>query len=147
MSRRAPLATTVVLCLASCRPGELPVTDIVAVNYAYQAPRTLAPGRHLFRLVNRGNVPHEVQLYRFRLGVGPDSALRLLASESYPDSLIDPAGGSVLIAMPGQSAPELVYAELKPGETYALECAFRDSAAAPRHNRMGMFTVLEVSAR
>jgi hypothetical protein len=123
------------------------VTDIVAVNYAYQIPHTLPPGRRLFRLVNNGTVPHEVQFYRFRPGIGPDSALRLLASESYPDSLIDPAGASVLIAMPGQSAPELVYAELRPGETYALGCTFRDSATAPRHNLMGMIGVIEVPVR
>jgi hypothetical protein len=94
--------------------------------------------------VNAGTVPHEVQIFRFRVGISPDSARALLVLEHFPDSLAD-SGGAVLIAAPGTTAPEEVYTNLEPGQVYALVCQFRDSAAAPRHDRLGMFATLRVA--
>jgi hypothetical protein len=128
--------------LSGCRPAPVQV-DVIATNYAFAAPKILSPGPTLFRLMNRGTVRHEVQLYRFTHSISADSGMRLLADSTAADSLFD-SGGSVLIAAPGDTAPEAIYADLKIGETWILECAFRDSASAPRHNKMGMISVLEV---
>jgi hypothetical protein len=127
----------------ACRPAAPVMVDVVATNYAFQAARTLAPGPTLFQLVNRGSVNHEVQIYRFRAGISADSGLALLAHGQFPDSLSEP-GGSVLVANAGTTASEQVYIDLKAGETYAFECAFRDTANAPRHNTMGMIATFEV---
>lgn len=130
------------LILAGCRATTPPTVDIVATNYAFQAPRTLSPGPTLFQLVNHGTVNHEVQIYRLRAGISADSGLKLLAS-SYPDSLAD-SSGSVLVSHHGLTPPEKIFIDLKAGETWALECAFRDSTTAPRHNTMGMIATFEV---
>ena len=131
------------LALTACRGGAPQRIDVVATNYAFQAPRVLHPGPTLFELVNRGTVTHEVQIYRFRAGISADSGLKLLAAGQFPDSLSEP-GGSVLIANAERTASERIFIDLKRGETYAFECAFRDSATAPRHNSMGMIATFEV---
>lgn len=118
--------------------------EIVAVNYAFQAPTAVGSGPALFHLTNRGTVPHEVQLFRFRAGVDADSGMKLLTAEAPPDSLFD-ASGSVLISAPGQTAVEGVYVDLRPGETWALVCQFRDSAGAPKHDKLGMLGVMRVA--
>jgi hypothetical protein len=120
------------------------VIDITAVNYAFQAPSTVPPGPARFRLINAGTVPHEVQIFVFKPGTPPDSGRRLLATmDRVPDSLAD-SSGAVLIAAAHTTAPEEVYVELQPGRVYALLCQFRDSPEAQRHDRLGMFAVLQV---
>jgi hypothetical protein len=119
------------------------VIDIVAADYAYVVPATVYSGPTRFRFINRGPHRHEVQLYRFRPGINADSARRLLAMQSYPDSLAD-QGGAVLVAQPGDTAVQQVLAVLDTTRVWALECAFRDTAKATPHNRMGMFQVLTV---
>ncbi len=139
------LCAFVLLALAcSARPPR--AVDITAVNYAFQAPATLPPGPAVFRLVNAGSVPHEVQLFLLKAGIGADSGRALLRQEHPPDSLAD-SSGAVLIAAPHTTAPELIYVDLQPGRVYALLCQFRDSAKAPRHSQLGMFGVLQVSGR
>jgi len=131
--------------LAACVPARpTRVIDITAVNYAFRAPASASSGPTRFRLINAGTVLHEVQIFRFRRGISADSGRALLALEQFPDSLADSAG-AVLIAAPGIQSSEQVYAELEPGDVYALVCQFRDSASAPRHNRLGMFAVLKVN--
>lgn len=136
-------AVALLAALAACHPAPPQTVEIVATNYAFQAPRTVAAGPTLFQLVNRGTVNHEVQIYRFRAGISADSGLKLLAGGAYPDSLTEP-GGSVLVANAGTTTSERIYLDLKRGETYAFECAFRDSLTAPRHNTMGMIATFEV---
>jgi hypothetical protein len=132
--------------LTACTQASVPLpVDITAVNYAYRAPVSVPPGPTRFRFVNAGTVPHEVQIFRFRVGISPDSARALLALEHFPDSLAD-SGGAVLIAAPGTAAPEQVYADLEQGQVYALVCQFRDSAKAQRHDRLGMFAALRVAS-
>lgn len=128
--------------LAACRPASRDV-EIIATNYAFQAPAILGSGPTLFHLTNHGTVTHEVQLFRFRRGVTPDSGMKLLVTEGTPDSLYD-VNGSVLISAPGQTAVEGIYVDLKPGETWALVCQFRDRAGAPKHDKLGMVGTLRV---
>jgi hypothetical protein len=111
MTSPALAIASLAFLLAACTgPSVPPPVDITAVNYAYRAPLSVPPGPTRFRLVNAGTVPHEVQLFRFRLGISPDSARSLLALEHFPDSLADSAG-AVLIAAPGTTAPEEIYAD------------------------------------
>lgn len=141
----APAIPALAFFLVACTGASVtPPVDITAVNYAYRAPVSVPPGPTRFRFVNAGTVPHEVQIFRFKPGISPDSARALLALEHFPDSLAD-SGGAVLIAAPGTTAPEQVYADLEQGEVYALVCQFRDSAKAQRHDRLGMFATLRVA--
>lgn len=133
------------LALVSCAPTAPPLTHlrIVAHDYAFEFPSSIAPGSTAFRLVNQGAVVHEVQLYRFRHGIPRDSALRMLVRGEVPDSLGDRDGG-VLIAAAGDSTTQELLAPLRRGDVYALECAFRNAPGQPKHRDLGMITVFEV---
>lgn len=142
-SRRV-LSPLALLAVIACNTQTVPVIDITAVNYALQAPSTLGPGPVRLRFTNAGTVPHEVQVFVLKPGIGADSGRALLNTmDRIPDSLADSAG-AVLIAAPHATAPEEVYVDLQPGRTYALVCQFRDNPSAKRHDRLGMFAVLQV---
>lgn len=142
---RLPIQSLVPLLLFGCAPRAPRPIEIIAVNYAFQAPDSAPAGPVVFTLTNRGTVLHEVQLFRFRRGITADSGLRLLVTEGTPDSLYDPSG-AVLITAVGASAVQGVTADLQPGELWGLVCQFRDSIGAPKHDKLGMFRVLTVTA-
>jgi len=136
-----------VLATAACQTRSVPVIDVTAINYAFQAPSTVRPGPTRVRLINAGSVPHEVQVFVFKPGISADSGRALLnAMDRVPDSLSDSAG-AVLIAAPHTTTPEEVYVDFQPGRAYALVCQFRDTPSAKRHDRLGMFGVLQVVTR
>lgn len=130
---------------ASCGPAAAPISHlrIVARDYAFGFPGSVPAGMTAFRLVNEGTVLHEVQLYRFRPGISRDSALRMLATNTITDSVIDGDGG-VLIVGPADSTVQELLAPLKPGDVYALECAFRNAPDQPKHRDLGMVAVFQV---
>ncbi len=116
---------------------------VIAKDYAFGFPRTLPAGPTAFRLINEGSVNHEVQIYRFTAGLSPDSALRLLATDQIGEADID-ADGGVLIAAAADSTQQELLATLRPGEVYALECAFRNAPDQPKHRDLGMVAVFTV---
>ena len=119
----APLSILLVIgAVLSCTPPETPRSvDIVARNYAFGVPATLPAGSAAFRLINEATVTHEVQLYRFKAGVTPESARKMMAADSVPDAASD-AWGSVLIAGPHDTTSERILVDLKSGAMDAL-CA------------------------
>ena len=139
MPRSLPI---LLLSLVACRPAPRDV-EIVATNYAFQAPATVGGGPTIFHFTNRGTVVHEVQLFRFRPGVGADSGLRLLAADGVPDSLFD-VNGSVLISAPGQSALEGGYVDLKAAYTWAHDRPLPGRRRPPRRDKLGMLKVMRV---
>jgi hypothetical protein len=128
----------------SCAAPQAPRTvDIVARSYAFGVPPTLPAGPAVFRLINEAAVSHEVQLYRFKAGVTPEAARKMMAADSVPDAAAD-AWGSVLIAGPHDTTSERILVDLKSGEMYALVCEFRDGPGKPKHALLGMFALLQV---
>jgi len=142
--RRIVSLAVAVCAVASCQRAAWRDETITALDYAFRAPATLPSGPTVFRFVNAGKQAHEVQLFRFNRTVDVAAANRWLASGHVPDSVADMAA-AVLIAPPGQDAPERVWIDLKPGELYALMCQFRDSAGKPQHASMGMVALLHIS--
>ena len=142
---RCVLSCTVILLASGCSPRApgLAHTRVIAKDYAFGFPHALPAGPTAFRLINEGTVNHEVQIYRFKPGLSPDSALRLLATDKITDQDIDPDGG-VLIAAPADSTQQELLVALRPGEVYALECAFRNAADQPKHRDLGMVAVFTV---
>lgn len=131
------------LSLACARPPAYREVEIHATDYAFQVPQTLPAGLTAFRFVNDGSVSHEVQLFRFRPGMAPELASRLLTRDSIPDADAD-AWGSVLIASAGHAALERILVPLVRGELYALMCQFRNADSLPRHTKLGMVALLRV---
>lgn len=142
---RSALPCLALALWSACTPRtpELQHLRVIARDYAFGFPRTLPAGPTAFRLINEGTVNHEVQIYRFKPGISPDSALRLLATDKITEADIDPDGG-VLIAAASDSTQQELLASLRQGEVYALECAFRNAADQPKHRDMGMVAVFTV---
>ena len=134
-------------CLAvgilSCQRVPVRTIEIEAVDYSFSVLGSVAPGPASFHLINRDDVPHQVQLYRFRPGIRVDSAWKLLALKQFPAALTEGAP-LVMSAVAMDSAPSRVTADLKAGELWALVCMFQDSPEGPKHNTEGMYSVLEV---
>lgn len=138
------IAASLVLSLPACSPvpGVRDV-PIHAADYAFRVQDAVPPGLAAFRLINDGKHWHELQLFRFRPGVSPDSARTLLAVNQIPDAARD-STGSVLIAGAGLSSRERILVQLTRGELYGLICDFRDADSLPRHSKLGMFKLVRI---
>jgi hypothetical protein len=84
-----------------------------------------------------------MQLFRFAAGISADSARRILGSGKIPDEAAEMQGG-ILVGAAGDTVRQRILDDLRSGAVYGLNCDFRDSASAPKHSRMGMFTVFRV---
>lgn len=143
----------VAILLAGCNPADKPATsagpaspaevEIVASDYAFQAPATLPAGRTTFKFVNHGKVRHELNISRLRPGVSIDTLLQLVRADKTVRDVTEGAVG-VLFADPSNRSSAGLTIELSPGETYAVICIFQDSAGAKRHYDLGMYSVLRV---
>jgi len=141
--RMLAAAAVLTITAAGATRAEPRHITIEAHDYAYVVPETARRGPTVFHFVNRGRVPHEVQLFRFNSDVSDKQARAYLATGNVPDSVADTNGG-VLIAAPGGTTREALYVDLHLGERYALMCQFRDSAGKPQHAMLGMVALLTV---
>jgi hypothetical protein len=101
---RAQTALTMMLAgLVTTAPARsappLREVTITARDYAFSVPASLPAGLTAFHFVNRGKVPHEVQFFRFNLGLSLKAAREYLADGFVPDSVAD-RSGSVLTHHP-----------------------------------------------
>ena len=116
---------------------------VPATDYAFEVQRALPAGPAVFRLANRGRVPHELALGRLKPGVTADSLLAFAAAGGDPGDLADGVVG-ILIAGPGETSIGSLAAELSSGRTYMMICQFQDADSLPPHVVLGMqaaFTV------
>ncbi|HYW49115.1 MAG TPA: hypothetical protein VE861_00845 [Gemmatimonadaceae bacterium] len=118
------------------------LVNIVASDYAYEAPDTITAGLVTLQLVNKGPEMHHVQLFRLTGGkTFADLAAGMKSMK--PDAPLPPwmellAGPNV----PGSAEGQQVTQELAPG-AYALVCVIPDSKGVP-HFALGMMRPLTV---
>lgn len=120
------------------------VIEIVANDYAFAAPDTVAPGLTELRLANHGKVRHEMIIMKLRPGV---TTADLLAAQQRDESFrpsLD-GGAAVLFAEPGTTGDGRLGVDLEPGRDYVLWCNFQDADNTPRHSAMGMFRQVHVA--
>ena len=112
------------------------------MDYAYQAPDTVAAGPVMFVFENVGKVRHEVVIVRLKPGrTFADVMAAKTLEERRPN--FDIVFG-ILFAEPRQHAPARLLTELAKGETYALICNLRDAPDKPVHLAQGMGRMLQV---
>jgi hypothetical protein len=122
------------------------VDTIIANDYAFTYPRTVAPGRHRFVFVNAGKQRHEINLARLKVGV----TARQIADADQKDADIEPfldQDLGVLHAPGGQTPVGMLEFEMVAGRTYLLECGFSDSEKSPPHYKLGMSGIIAVRRR
>ena len=110
---------------------------IVAVDYAFRVPSTIAPGPTTIIFDNQGRVAHEFSIARLKPGLAVDSLRAAFRSGMDLGAVIDGPIG-ILFAAPGQPSPGRLQVDFAAGRTYAIICQFRDASDKPPHVDLGM---------
>lgn len=105
--------------------------DVVATDYAFEVPTTLAAGRTSFVLTNQGAEAHFLLVSKLKDGVSMQDALAM----EDPSSVIEGEWETGLAAA-GGADEEVITLDLVPG-TYALLCFVPNAEGTP-HAFMGM---------
>ena len=120
-----------------------PVADyeMSLMDYAFNTPVTLEPGRRTFKVVNTAAQPHEVLIAQLAPGKSAEDLLKWLAKEEGPPPG-KPLGGTTMLTK-GQ-VNYLTY-DLEAGE-YALICFIPDAKDGKPHFMHGMVRQIKVGA-
>lgn len=136
-------------CSAEQKPSATPrapseaVLEVVATEYAFQSPDSVAPGRTVVRLKNLGRVVHELVLMKLKPGVPMDSLVALREKREGFRKFID-GGSAVLFAPPGALGDGELMVDFEPGRDYVVWCNFRDGEGKPIHSALGMYRRIRV---
>lgn len=116
-----------------------PVVTVTAVNYAFNAPDTIAAGVTTFKLLNKGTELHHLQLIKLNDGKTLADLLAAIAKPGpFPDWATFVGGPNAII--PGDSTETTL--ALAPGH-YAMICLVPAPDGVP-HVLKGMHRALEV---
>ena len=147
--RMLGMFTSIVVAKAGQGPRDTrpapPVDTIVAMDYAFKFPPTLAPGRHRLVFVNAGKQRHEISISRMKSG----ATYRQIADVDAKDGDIEPLldqGFGVLHAPGGANAAGMLDVDLIAGREYLLECGFSDTDKSPPHYKLGMSGSITVAS-
>jgi plastocyanin len=130
---------------ASAARTDIPTSVIGGVDYAFKAPATVPPGRHLVAFENQGKVAHEVAIALLRRGVTIDSVLKVEKAGGDVDGMFEPGESGLLTSQPGQKALGHLDVNFLPGREYSIVCFFQDNDKAPPHVALGMVGSIKVT--
>lgn len=119
--------------------------EIVGLDYAFQMPTQLGPGLTTFSFVNRGKVPHELNIVLLKRGVTTQVYIKAANAGQPLAPMVDATIG-VLFAKKNKRSPSGLTTVLLPHREYAVRCIFQDTPTSPRHQQLGMFASLHVTA-
>ncbi|MFL5759760.1 MAG: hypothetical protein ACJ789_08475 [Thermomicrobiales bacterium] len=138
---------------SAATPGATPEPPATATahlfEYGFDLPKTLAPGRQIWAVINAGRVPHELLLARSPAPLTQEQALELVMAESQDATPTGggPSGRDILgVGGIGWLTPGTTgWAEvdLQPG-TYVVLCFVPDRETFTPHAAMGMVDVFTV---
>jgi hypothetical protein len=142
------LGLTIVMTAASPPlPSSEPPTrevEVVGDDYAFTVPSTMPAGRTIFQFRNRGKVAHEFNIVLLKRGVTVDQFIAAAKADK-PQMIMVEGPVGVLFADPGKLSAMRLSTTLVAGRDYAVQCINRDSASAPRHLEMGMYSLIHVT--
>lgn len=119
--------------------------EIVGLDYAFQVPTRIGPGLTTFNFVNKGTVPHELNIVLLKRGVTTQVYIKAANADQPLAPMIDATIG-VLFAKKNKRSPSSLTTVLLPDREYAVRCIFRDTPTSPRHQQLGMFASLHITA-
>lgn len=122
-------------------PRTMPADTIVATDYAFQYPRTMAAGRHTFIMRNDGRQRHQFAIQLLKKGVTADSLMSVGKKGGDVFALMEGAYG-LLHARAGTQHIGGLTVDMLPGRDYLIACFFRDTPQSPEHVDLGMFGVI-----
>lgn len=113
-------------------PKPAPVVTVDMLDYRFELDRSVPAGRVVFRIRNRGEVPHHLTMLPLPQDV-PPIAEQLRGTQR---RVVEPYAG-IYERQPGDTGTFAV--DLAPGRRYALICSVPDEDGQP-HWRKGMAT-------
>jgi hypothetical protein len=116
------------------------VVTVVAREYAFEAPKTIAAGTVTFRLLNRGKELHHIWLLRLEQGKTADDAIAALKAGGPPPSWVVDVGGPNSPEPGGESQTMVTLA----AGHYLLLCMIPSGDNVP-HVMKGMVAPLTVT--
>jgi hypothetical protein len=119
--------------------------EVIAGDYAFELPRELPAGRTAFRVRNTGKVSHQFHLLLLKPGSTIEQYVQLRRESKSAAALVEGPVG-ILFVLPGKVTSSSLSTDLLAGRDYAVDCELRDSATAPRHLEMGMYSLIHVKA-
>lgn len=145
----ALLALSIAICLAclalvrtQTAAAAPPVIEIMASDYAFDAPDTLPSGLVTIRLMNHGQEPHHAQLLRLNSGVSFGDFTQALQDEGEAAIQLTTLTGGPGALSPLKSTE--VTLDLTPGD-YVLACFISSEDGVP-HLAKGMLKPIKVTA-
>lgn len=120
------------------------IDTIVGTDYAFEYPRTMAPGRHTFLFRNAGRMRHQFSVSLLVEGATMEKLLALEKAGVNVDSLFDKDFG-LLHARGGQTPLGQLEIDMQPGQVYVIACFFQDDPKSQPHHMLGMYGSIRVS--
>jgi hypothetical protein len=119
---------------------------IVATDYAFTYPRTVAPHHYSFAFQNNGKVRHELNMALLKSGATLQQVLAIEKAGGNSDSLFE-AGVGVLQAQPGKAPLGRLEVDMLPGREYMIVCFFANDDKSPPHFKLGMYGSIRVTGQ
>jgi hypothetical protein len=140
--RRFILATCVAAATNAAVSADI---EVVGMDYAFKVPSEIPSGPTSFRFRNAGKQSHELNIALLKPGVTVQQFMAAANAAKPISGMLDGSVG-VLFAQAGKRSAAALSADLIAGRTYIVRCIFKDSASAPRHEMLGMYSAIRVTA-
>lgn len=121
--------------------ASLPAADLTVTlsDYAFAIPDSIAAGKHLMRVENSAEQPHEILIVKLNDGASPADLVKWIEKMEGPPPAA-PFGGTTAIAKGGVN---VVAIDLPPGD-YGVLCFIPDANDGKMHVEHGMLRRLKV---
>jgi hypothetical protein len=124
------------------RAAKVPVVTVHAKDFAFAAPKTIAPGMTSFRLVNDGKALHHLSIIKLEQGKTFADLQAAMKVQGPPPTWIVPVGGPNA-AVPGSTVEATLNLE---AGNYVIACFIPSPGDPTPHFMKGMIQPLTVSA-
>lgn len=126
----------------STAAAALPEADLTVTlsDYAFAIPDSIGAGKHVVRVENVAEQPHEILFVKLNDGASPEDMVKWVEKMEGPPPAV-PFGGTTAIAKGGVNVVTL---DLPPGD-YGVLCFIPDAKDGKMHVEHGMLRRLKVS--
>ena len=135
------MSRALVVTPSTAAAAALPAADLTVTlsDYAFSIPDSIGAGRHVMRVENSAEQPHEILIVKLNDGASPADLVKWVEKMEGPPPAA-PFGGTTAIAKGGVNVVAL---DLPPGD-YGILCFIPDANDGRMHVEHGMLRRLKV---
>ena len=131
---------------AAAMTASIPTDTIVAMDYAFKYPQSVAPGPHAFLMRNDGKQSHEMNFLLLKKGVTLQKVLDTDKAGGNIDDMFDGDLG-LLHSYGGTSPLGQLTINMLPDREYVVACFFQDTPKSLPHYKLGMYGSIHTTAQ